>query len=81
VQGALQRSAPNPGPPTLAPSPALAKGTGAAKELIQRVRQVIRQRHYSLRTERSYASWVHRSLVSTATTTRPGWVRPRSGPT
>ena len=63
AQAALQRSAPRPGPPTLAASPALAEGPAAANAVVQRVRRVIRQRHYSLRTEKSYAGCVHRFLV------------------
>jgi len=63
VQVVLQRSAPRPGPPTLAPSPALAEGPAAANAVVQRVRRVIRQRHYSLRTEKSYAGWVRRFLA------------------
>ena len=63
VQVVLQRSAPSPGPPTPAPSHALADGPAAANGVVQRVRQVIRQRHYSLRTEKSYAGWVRRFLV------------------
>jgi integron integrase len=35
----------------------------AANALIQRLRQAIRQRHYSRRTEKSYAGWVRRFLA------------------
>ena len=34
-----------------------------ANAAIQRLRQAIRQRHYSLRTEKSYAGWVRRFLA------------------
>lgn len=63
VQVALPPRSPNPQPPTLAPSPALTPGLAAANDLVQRMRQVIRQRHYSLRTEKSYAAWVRRFLA------------------
>ena len=35
----------------------------AADALIQRLRQAIRQRHYSRRTEKSYAGWVRRFMA------------------
>ena len=63
AQVVLQRSAPGPGPPNPVPSLAPAEGAAAASALIQRVRQVTRRRHYSLRTEKSCAGWVRRFLV------------------
>ena len=54
---------PAPGPTILAPSPPLAEGPAAASAVVRRVRRVIRQRHHSLRTEKSYAGWVRRFLV------------------
>jgi len=54
---------PSPGSPTSALSPAPTGGPATAKVLVQRLRQVVRQRHYSLRTEKSYAGWARRFLV------------------
>ena len=42
---------------------ASAQAPVAANALIQRLRQAIRQRHYSRRTEKSYAGWVRRFLA------------------
>jgi integron integrase len=54
---------PSPGSPTSALSPAPTGGPATAKVLVQRLRQVVRQRHYSLHTEKSYAGWARRFLV------------------
>jgi len=43
--------------------PASAGAAVAANALIQRLRQAIRQRHYSRRTEKSYAGWVRRFVA------------------
>ena len=43
--------------------PASAGAAVAANALIQRLRQTIRQRHYSRRTEKSYAGWVRRFVA------------------
>ena len=53
---------PTPDSATSPPAPATA-GPAAANVLIQRLRQVVRQRHYSLRTEKSYAGWGRRFLA------------------
>ena len=59
----ISAAPPAPGPTILAPSPPLAEGPAAASAVVRRVRRVIRQRHHSLRTEKSYAGWVRRFLV------------------
>jgi hypothetical protein len=45
------------------PSAQTAGGAQVAKELILQVRQAIRRRNYSRRTEKSYAAWVRRFLA------------------
>ena len=44
--------------------------------LLDRVREEIRKRHYSLRTEKTYVGWIRR-FCSTASATLPGWARRR----
>jgi len=45
------------------PGPLSAEAGAAANAVIQRLRQAIRQRHYSRRTEKSYAGWVRRFVA------------------
>ena len=44
--------------PFLEPAPASRK----EKKLLERMRDVMRMKHYSLRTERSYRDWVERFI-------------------
>jgi hypothetical protein len=43
--------------------PLSAGAVAAANAVIQRLRQAIRQRHYSRRTEKSYAGWIRRFVA------------------
>ncbi len=52
-----------PGPPRRASPEAPGDGAAAAHALVERVREAIRERHYSPRTEKSYAGWVRRFLA------------------
>lgn len=45
--------------------------------LLDQVREQIRLKHYSIRTERVYCEWVKRTSVFTNTGTRLIWVRQR----
>jgi hypothetical protein len=45
------------------PGPLSAGAAAAANAVVQRLRQAIRQRHYSRRTEKSYAGWVRRFVA------------------
>src|SRR5262249_23870382 len=45
------------------PGPQAAGGAAVAKGLVLQVRQAIRPRNYSRRTEKSYAAWVRRFLA------------------
>jgi len=48
-------------------------------KLLDRLRDALRARHYSPRTEQSYRHWVKRfHLSSTMSATRPRWLSPRS---
>jgi hypothetical protein len=38
------------------------RATDKPKKLLERVRDVIRLKHYSLRTERSYCDWIERFI-------------------
>lgn len=51
-QGAGGRPAVGPGSPISSPKP----------KLLDRVRQAIRARHYSLRTEQAYVAWIKRFI-------------------
>jgi integron integrase len=42
---------------------AASPGAGSAGEMVRRVRQAIRRRHYSLRTEKAYLGWLRRFLA------------------
>lgn len=50
-------------PPAWLPSVPLTGGPAMARAVVQRVRQAVRQRHYSLRTEKAYAGWARRFLA------------------
>ncbi len=53
----------------------------AKPRLLDRVRQAIRTRHYSRRTEKAYVHWITGSSAtssSTASATRSRWVPPKS---
>ena len=52
-----------PGPPRRALPEAPGDGAAAAHALTERVREAIRERHYSPRTEKSYVGWVRRFLA------------------
>ncbi len=45
-------------PPSLTPSPA----QGKPKKLLEEVRDLMRLRHYSIRTERCYCDWITRFI-------------------
>jgi hypothetical protein len=45
------------------------------KKLLDQVRDVMRLKHYSLRTERTYSDWITRLSVSTGCVTPPKWER------
>jgi len=50
------------------------------KKLLDQVRDVMRLRHYSIRTERCYCEWIVRFIRSTANATRVRWAKPRLAP-
>jgi integron integrase len=45
-----------------APAPGLPLGAAPAPRLLDRVRQTIRRRHYSARTEKAYVGWIRRYI-------------------
>jgi len=45
--------------------------------LLDTVRDALRVRHYSRRTERAYLGWIRRYIVFTRSVTRPRWARRR----
>ena len=48
-----------------------------APKLIDVVRDALRARHYSRRTEKAYVGWIRRYICFTANVTRVSWVPPR----
>src|SRR5687767_2637181 len=46
-----------------APSPVAAGGPAMLEAVEKRLRQEVRQRHYSLRTEKAYVGWVRRFVA------------------
>jgi hypothetical protein len=49
------------------------RATDKPKTLLERVRDVIRLKHYSLRTERSYCDWIERFIRFHRRGTRARW--------
>ena len=48
-----------------------------APKLIDVVRDTLRARHYSRRTEKAYIGWIRRYIHFTASVTRVSWAPPR----
>ena len=59
--GAWGMSSPNPPPPAAAAGGS--SGTSGSPKLLDRVRQAIRTRHYSRRTEEAYVQWIRRYIL------------------
>ena len=56
-----------------------AGAAGAPKpRLLDRVREAIRARHYSRRTEKAYVDWIKRYIFFTTNATPSRWAPPRS---
>jgi integrase-like protein len=51
---------------------------GQKPKLLDQVREAIRMRHYSLRTEEAYVSWIKRFILFHGKATRWTWVATRS---
>jgi hypothetical protein len=51
-----------------------------SKKLLDRVRDAIRLKHYSIRTEQSYSTGSNAISFSTTSGTRTKWALPRSKP-
>lgn len=56
----------------------LAQSAAPKLKLLDQVRQAIRARRYSKRTERSYADWIKRFILFTAGTSADVWQRVNS---
>ena len=50
------------------------------ERLLDQVRDAIRLKHYSIRTEETYVAWIKRHVCSKTTVTRERWQKPRSRP-
>jgi hypothetical protein len=47
-------------------------------KLLEQVREVIRRKHYSIRTEQAYCDWIKRFIPFTANAIPPKWPKQRS---
>jgi hypothetical protein len=47
-------------------------------KLLDQVRDVIRRKHYSIRTEQAYVDWIKRFIVYHTNVIRPKWQRRKS---
>jgi hypothetical protein len=56
---------------------ASAVSTDKPKKLLDRVRDALRVKHYSLRTERSYCDWIERFIVFHSKRNNGVWRHPR----
>ncbi len=54
---------------------------GQKPKLLDRLREALRSRHYSRRTEQTYCHWVKRYFISTTCAIRLRWPNPRLTPT
>jgi hypothetical protein len=47
------------------------------KKLLEQVRDAIRLKHYSIRTEEAYVNWIKRYIYFPACVIRPKWALPK----